>query len=183
MKLIFCRHGETDWNAEGRMQGHADIPLNQIGINQAYNLKERLKDIKIDFIFSSPLKRALETAEIINESLHIPLIIEPALIERDLGKYEGLTRSEIEKMGINIHLELDNKIPTVESALEIEERIYNLLDKLKREYEDKTILIVSHGGVGKVVYWYFNSPKINGKPTRISDVSVMDNSAIIEYNS
>lgn len=69
MKFYVVRHGQTDWNAEGRIQGKTDIELNETGIEQARQLKELIKDYNIDLIISSPLKRTRKTAEIINETV------------------------------------------------------------------------------------------------------------------
>lgn len=75
MKIYFVRHGQTDWNIQHRLQGSADIPLNKTGINQAQILKEKINNLDIDFIISSPLKRAVDTANIINSDKHLPLSI------------------------------------------------------------------------------------------------------------
>ena len=71
MKIYVTRHGQTDWNVQGKTQGRADIELNEVGIKQAKQTKEELKNIDIDLIICSPLKRAKKTAEIINEGLLI----------------------------------------------------------------------------------------------------------------
>ena len=74
MKIYVTRHGQTDWNLEGKTQGRVDIELNEVGIKQAKQTKEKLKNIDIDLIICSPLKRAKKTAEIINEGRNIPII-------------------------------------------------------------------------------------------------------------
>ena len=89
MKLLVVRHGRTDWNDLGKVQGLADIKLNKEGINQAYQTKEKLKDYDIDLIISSPLTRTRQTAEIINEGRNIKTIYDDRIIERDYGEYEG----------------------------------------------------------------------------------------------
>lgn len=83
-KICIVRHGETDWNKEGRCQGKTNISLNENGIAQAENLKNKLNISKIDVCFVSPLKRALETAKIITDD-KLDLIIDDRIVERDFG--------------------------------------------------------------------------------------------------
>ena len=101
MKFYVVRHGQTDWNAKGRIQGKTDIELNEIGIEQANKLKELIKDYNIDLIISSPLKRARKTAEVINEAVKCNIIFEESLKERGYGIFEGMIRKEINDELIN----------------------------------------------------------------------------------
>ena len=94
MKLILIRHGKTEWNSLNKAAGQVDIPLNDTGRKQARETKEKLKEYKIDLIICSPLIRAKETANIINEDRKLPLIIDERVIERNLGIYEGKTNSD-----------------------------------------------------------------------------------------
>lgn len=90
------RHGETDFNREGRWQGAGNDPdLNEAGIDQAYVLADLLKSAGLEIIYTSPLKRALQTAEIIAADLHIPFEVKPSLIEGSLGVNEGRYHEEI----------------------------------------------------------------------------------------
>lgn len=88
--FYYIRHGQTDWNAKGRMQGFTDIPLNETGRQQAYQAAESIKGIEILTICASPLGRALETAKILNEVLNCELIILDDLKEACFGDHEGL---------------------------------------------------------------------------------------------
>jgi probable phosphoglycerate mutase len=88
--LFLFRHGETDWNREGRLQGHTDVPLNAIGLAQAQGLAERLRQHRLDAVVSSDLARALSTARIVAEALELPLLTDPGLRETDVGAAEGL---------------------------------------------------------------------------------------------
>ena len=88
--LFLFRHGETDWNREGRLQGHTDTPLNATGVAQAQALAERLRPHRLDAVVSSDLKRAQTTAQIVAEALRVPLFIEAGLRETDVGLAEGL---------------------------------------------------------------------------------------------
>ena len=90
MKIYFIRHGETDWNIVKRLQGATDIPLNENGEALARETAEGLKEIPFDMVFTSPLKRAYRTAEIVKGNREIPLIIEERIREICFGDYEGL---------------------------------------------------------------------------------------------
>jgi probable phosphoglycerate mutase len=92
--LFLFRHGETDWNREGRLQGHTDTPLNATGLAQARALAEKLLPHRLDAIVSSDLSRALTTAQIVAETLRIPFFTEPGLREVDVGAAEGLLWAE-----------------------------------------------------------------------------------------
>lgn len=94
-RIILIRHGETDWNAENRYQGQMDPSLNERGIAQARGLAEGLRGLGIQVLYSSPLRRALQTAQIIAQALGIPLHTDPRLKEIRQGEWEGLLRSEI----------------------------------------------------------------------------------------
>src|SRR5688572_566464 len=94
--FYFLRHGETDWNVEGRVQGHTDTPLNENGRAQARAAIYILKKHKIDRIVSSTLNRAFETAQIVNAVLNLPIETDERLCERNFGVYEGLVGPEIE---------------------------------------------------------------------------------------
>ena len=95
MSILLARHGETDWNVERRIQGNTDIPLNENGIRQAHSLssylerEQREKGVPLSFVFTSPLKRAEETAEIVGKRLAVPVEVIPGLEEMDFGVCEG----------------------------------------------------------------------------------------------
>ena len=90
--IYIVRHGQTDWNKLGKIQGHTDIELNDLGEKQALSIKEKLKDVKFDKVFSSPLKRAFKTAQIIYDG---EIVSDNRLKERYNGELEGKTKSEI----------------------------------------------------------------------------------------
>ena len=92
--LFLFRHGETDWNREGRLQGHTDTPLNATGLAQAQALAESLRPHRLDAVVSSDLARARTTAQIVAEALRVPLFIEAGLRETDVGAAEGLLWAE-----------------------------------------------------------------------------------------
>lgn len=155
MKLYVSRHGETQYNIETRICGRANVNLTEKGIEQAHELAEKMCDEKVDLIISSPLLRAKTTADIVAEKLKVPVIVEDRLAERDYGvidgTYEG-TPSFMEKW-----THFGYEYPEGESLLRVVQRVYNVLDDIKKDYSDKNVMIISHGGVCRVINSYFNS--------------------------
>lgn len=146
MLIGFIRHGLTDWNALGKIQGQTDIPLNEEGRLQARMLGERLlqEPFKWDYVISSGLSRAEETASIIASILNIPML-EPdlRLRERAYGQIEGLTATERETLyGAEWHLQDLGQ----EKDLELQERGMAFLEEMWTKYPDRNVLVVSHGG-------------------------------------
>lgn len=143
--LTLVRHGETHWNAEGRMQGRTDIPLNAKGRAQAALVAQRLEGTTWDVIISSPLVRVMDVSRAIARSIGIPadeIVRRHDLVERDFGEAEGMTLEErAERFGI------DGPIPGLESFEELDRRVMNALREIEAEYRSKRILVVVHGGV------------------------------------
>ena len=154
MEILITRHGQTDWNVQEKLQGKADIELNQTGIEQAKIAKNKLENEKIDLIICSPLKRAKQTAEIINEGRNIPLIIDDRIAERDFGEFEGKNKSKFSFEDFWSYKKAEN-YEKAEKIQDFFERIYNFLDDIKEKYKDKRILIVAHGGVSIPFRCYF----------------------------
>lgn len=154
MKIYLIRHGETDQNKRKCLQGRSDIELNEYGRELAYKTAEGLSDIEFDIIFTSPLKRAWETAEIIRRGRDIPLICEERIQEISFGEYEGLCYGK-ENFSIPDRDFLNffekpqeyQTPPQGESFQEVLERTGSFLQELKEkeEYWDKTILLSTHG--------------------------------------
>ena len=139
MQIVLVRHGQTDWNKEGRFQGTTDIPLNDVGRNEARLARNRLGLQNWDCIISSPLKRARETASIINEKLDKNIIVMDEFIEQSFGEAEGMLYHELEsKYG---HA---TNIPKYESPKDVGKRI---LSGMKRiiQLPYKKIIVVAHG--------------------------------------
>ena len=156
--ILFTRHGETDWNKERKIQGHIDIPLNETGIQQAKELHEKLKDRKIDLIFSSPLKRAKDTAILAKGDRDIPIVEDPLLIEEFYGDMEGAPRVD-NPAYFSQRTSFFKRYPNGESYFDVYHRVAAFFEKLKKEYDGKvdTILIVAHGGMSRVVNVYFQN--------------------------
>lgn len=155
-KIIIVRHGETDYNVEKRYAGSTDIGLNEKGKEQARLLSHKLKDTSVDIIVSSTLRRAKETANIINQELKLQIIEMEELVEIHVGVYEGLTREEAKSKYPEMWAK---KSPQgAETKKEVEVRVYKALDKICNEYGDnKTVLVVTHGYISKVINQYFNN--------------------------
>lgn len=150
-KVYFVRHGQTDWNRDKKIMGHADIPLNDSGREQARETRNILGSVHFSAILTSPLVRARETADIIAE-LHqgTPVIITDELIERDFGEYEGAI-NDGNYFGLwDYH---NDTIENGETQKELFDRVVAFLDKTKDQYEG-TILLVAHGGIGLMIEAY-----------------------------
>ena len=154
-KIVYiARHGQTDWNREKRFQGHYDIPLNDTGREQARALAGVLQNKGIGQIYTSPKKRAVETAEIVNRSLKKKLDIIEHLREISHGIYDGMTLDEVySKHTDDIKKWREDRIniapPEGESIRECAERVIPVYDSLVEQSGDKTILIISHMVVTK----------------------------------
>ena len=153
MKLYFARHGETIWNVESKICGLTDIELTERGRRQAEALAEAVSGRSIDLILSSPLKRALQTAETAAQRNGIPIQVEPRLIEQDYGIYEGVDRQNPDFLANKRCFAY--RYPGGESMMQVAYRVYGLIDELKEKYADKNVLLISHGGVCRVLHSYF----------------------------
>ncbi len=142
MRLYIVRHGQTDWNKLSKMQGKIDVPINEIGKNQAQNLKDKLSSINFDICFCSPLKRTLETASIIVNN-KCKIVTDARLTERGLGDLEGKDYSLYDRLNF-WNYDKNSGDYGVEKIKDLFARINNFLDYLKENYKDKTILVVSH---------------------------------------
>ena len=134
--LLLVRHGETDWNAEGRLQGHTDRPLSDFGRRQAEQLAEELAEEEIEAIYSSDLSRARGTAEIVGGRLGLPIELDSDLREKNWGTWEGLTaveRDRVEFVG--------------ESTRAHRDRMLRALARISARHPNSgTVLVVTHGG-------------------------------------
>lgn len=140
MKIYLIRHGQTDWNLQGRFQGREDIELNETGIMQAVNCGKAIKGTAFQAVITSPLSRARKTAEIIAEQVGAnELIIEDSIIERDFKKVSGMTPKEREIFYASG--EPDDKEPWEDLC----NRMMNSIKKYGKKYDKDNIIMVSHG--------------------------------------
>ncbi|MBQ7775271.1 MAG: histidine phosphatase family protein [Lachnospiraceae bacterium] len=160
MKIYLIRHGETDQNKVKCLQGRTDIELNAYGRELAYKTAEGLKDVEFDIIFTSPLKRAKETAEIIRGERNIPILTEERIQEISFGAYEGLCYGkehysipDADFMDFFDRPECYQTPPAGESFASVIARTGDFLRELaaKEEYQDRTILLSTHGCALKAV--------------------------------
>lgn len=155
MDVLITRHGQTEWNVLKKIQGKVDIELNETGIDQARITADSLINEEIDLIISSPLKRALQTAQIINENKNVPIIIDDRISERNFGEYEGVETTSFDFNSL-WNYKNDIKYGSAESMKELFDRVYEFLDELKIKYKDKKVLLVTHGGISIPMQCYFN---------------------------
>ncbi|MBS4218781.1 histidine phosphatase family protein [Bacillus sp. FJAT-49711] len=180
--ICLIRHGETDWNALGKLQGRTDIPLNSTGIQQAEECRDFLKSDSWDAIITSPLQRAKRTAEIINEGLQVELVEMEEFVERSFGDAEGLTRKEIESIYPN------KNVPNQEDRSALNERVIEGIEKINRKYGNKKVLLVAHGGVINAILSILSDGEIGSGKTRlinacISNINFQDEKWLIsDYN-
>jgi broad specificity phosphatase PhoE len=154
-EIILARHGETEWNVHEVFRGRIDVELNQTGIRQAELLAEHLSHLKLDAVYSSPLKRALKTAEIIARYHKLEVEIAPALIDCDFGQWQGLRLQEVKDKYKELYAEWANsphlvKIPDGESLNDVRERALGVVNEAVAKHKG-AIVLVAHRVVNKVL--------------------------------
>jgi len=155
LEVILARHGETDWNVAEIFRGGVDVALNETGLRQAELLGEYLSGVKIDAIYSSPLKRALRTAEAIASRQALGVSIAPGLIDFDFGEWQGLSHQEVKDRYRELYAEWAShpdkvKMPAGESLEDVRKRAMAVVRDLVKRY-DGTVVLVSHRVVNKVL--------------------------------
>ena len=153
--FYFVRHGQTVWNVENKICGATDIALTEQGHEQAIETGKKIlaEGIQADEILYSPLQRAADTAKHISEITGIPARVEPRLKEQNFGKWESTPRN-----GVYFKLAKQSFACSYEggeSMLRLAQRIYNLLDDIKAESDEKTYILVAHNGIARVIQSYF----------------------------
>lgn len=153
--FYFVRHGQTVWNVENKICGATDIALTEQGHEQAIETGKKIlaEGIQADEILYSPLQRAADTAKHISEITGIPARVEPRLKEQNFGKWESTPRN-----GVDFKLAKQSFVCSYEggeSMLRLAQRIYNLLDDIKAESDEKTYILVAHNGIARVIQSYF----------------------------
>lgn len=150
-KLYIVRHGETDWNVKKLLQGKTDIELNENGKHQAELLKDKININNIDVVICSPLIRTRQTAEILISN-KLDIKYDKLIVERGFGNYEGKP-IEFELIGKQWDYKLNDKENGIESIQDCLKRAQRFIDKLNKEYNNKNILIVSHGSFIKALHF------------------------------
>ena len=147
--IVLVRHGETDWNRDNRFQGHADPPLNDVGRTQARALAGELSSRRFAAAYTSPLRRAAETAAILGDALQLEPRLDTSLMEVDVGSWSGLTRTEVEgrfPQGYARWLEYGHGWDDGETYDELGARVVSGLVRIGREHDGGEVLAVTHGG-------------------------------------
>jgi broad specificity phosphatase PhoE len=178
--LLLIRHGETDWNVEGRWQGQADVPLNHRGQQQAIEIARSLCHCDIHAIYSSDLQRALQTAQLLARIKKISIQPDIRLREIHQGEWQGLLIDDIKtKYRHEFQQMRDNPFraapPGGESAMQVQQRVLSIMDDIVQEYPSATVAIVSHGFVIAVARTYYMKKSIE----EVWDL-VPDNGAVIK---
>ncbi|KAL6337819.1 hypothetical protein AAG906_002284 [Vitis piasezkii] len=176
-EIIVVRHGETAWNADGRIQGHLDVELNEAGRQQAAAVADRLsKGPRISAVYSSDLKRAFETAQAIATSCgRFEVIKDPDLRERNLGDLQGLVYQELAKINPEAHKAFlshrtDQEIPGGgESRDQVYQRCTLSLKRIGSKHKGERVVVVTHGGVIRALH---KRASPNGRAGKIMNTSV-----------
>jgi broad specificity phosphatase PhoE len=148
-RLVLIRHGETDWNMEGRYQGQADPPLNLRGEEQARDLAARLQPLGLELLYTSPLQRAAQTARLIGEFLGIPVHQEARLMEIHQGDWQARLRSEIQSLYPELFRQWERQPwqvspPQGETLVEVQKRVEAALDDILSRHPGACIGLVTH---------------------------------------
>lgn len=153
MKVFVVRHCATEYNEKSIYCGTTDIPLSEVGREQAKKLAEASVDYSFDVAYCSPLTRTRETLNAIVGTRDIPVVYDERLVERDFGDLEQTDVSGLD--GKVCRYSFAVKYPNGESNLQVAVRIYNFLNEITKEHAGKNILIVSHGSVCRIIRTYF----------------------------
>ena len=175
MKLYVIRHGETMENANNCLVGRINSSLTSKGKEQAKQVSNYFKDKKIDLIVSSPLDRCKETAQIISNGVSI--IYSDKLLGRDHGKFTGKPKNSInfdEYWNYNKNIQYKK----AESVKKLYNRVATLIEELKEKYQNKNIIIVTHSGIMRVLYYYFKGIPEDGI---LSEITIK-NCEVFEYD-
>lgn len=167
MELVVTRHCETEWNAEGRLQGHTDVPLNDVGRAQARELATRLRSVGLTHVLCSDLRRASETGYTIAQDLGIPITHDARLRECAFGVLEGLTVPEIEKFYGSVALPAENFTDysfdawNGEHRNQVLTRQLDFLEEFATRRPDATPLLVGHGrSLGTLLAFFGHPPAL-----------------------
>lgn len=171
MDIWLIRHGETEWNANGLLQGWTDIPLNNVGRLQAQQLATSLEGIPFQHIYTSDLSRAAQTARCIARKTGAPITITEKLREQFFGQAEGLTREESD-------LRFPNRAPDQETPEHLERRVSAFIQEVVKRHHSGRIILATHGRVIRAVLeWLGVGVGVGRSPihnTSITRIRVVD---------
>ena len=159
MKLYYARHGQTEWNAQKRICSTTDMPLNETGLAQAHELAQKIAALgDVDIIVASPMLRAKQTAEIVAQTTGKQIFFDERLRELDFGELNGAQGEKFAEAvrqfrGTEFALPLGE---TGETLLQLTYRVYAALEDIHKTYAGKTVLVIAHGGVCRMIAAYFH---------------------------
>ena len=174
MKIYMARHGQTQLNAEDRVCGRTDVPLTQLGLQQAEKLADNAEGKNIDIIIVSPMIRARQTAQAVADRYNLPMVVDERLIEQSAGEFEGMPRTNPDYMANK--RKFCYKYPNGESMFQVAQRVYNRLDDIRKNYAGKNVLVVCHAGVCRVARTYFEDVE-----NEDFSAYTADNASLTEY--
>ena len=176
MKLYVIRHGETIENSNDCLCGRINSSLTEKGIKQALEIRKYFENKKVDLIFSSPLDRCKQTAEIIANN-KIEINYSDSLLGRDHGEFTGVHKSLI-NFDEYWNYNLNKKYESAENVRDLYNRVKELIENLKDKYPDKSVVLVTHSGILRVLYYYFAGIPDDGI---LSEIEIK-NCEVFEYN-
>ena len=175
MILYVVRHGQTDKNKFGLVQGQTEADLNDVGISEAKKLQSLVKNLNIDVVISSPLRRAKDTAKIITDDKY-PINTDDRLIERDWGMCEGAHIEEVDTVKCwNFFINTDNN--KIEKVQDLLARVSEFLEDIKVRYKDKNVLVVTHSAVLRAIHYCLHPIPEDGNMSKLE----IPNLRLIEY--
>lgn len=191
--IYLTRHGQTEWNIEKRLQGRGNSPLTKDGIDRAKELRDRIKEIELDVIYTSPIERALHTANIIKGERQLEVITEDRLMEMCFGDYEGRKTDEVMKenpewnIDLIMHGDVSLSAPNGENLENVRSRVKDAMDSIIEVNRGKNVLIVAHGITLKALMHYFKDKEVNsevmGQATLTKIIVDKDNNFNIEFKN
>ncbi len=167
MNLYVIRHGETNMG-KNNIIATEDEPLNEAGIRQAIKVGKEIRKLNVNKVYCSPIQRAKDTLKLFELNTNIPVIIENRIKERSMGKYEKVPFEDL-KWDEFWNYNSDKLYPELETMKSVYERISEFLNELKSSNRNDNILLVTHGGISRAIYWYFNGIPENGNSSNINE--------------
>ena len=177
--FYFLRHGETAWNAEGRLCGSTDVPLSDVGRRQAQLLAARMKPILVEALYSSPLQRALETARIVGDAIGREPVVDHRLAELNYGAWEGTVFEEIKRAAPDIYCAWDADPaslapPEGESGVQLIERVTPFLRDVALRHQSGNVVVVCHKTVCRLLACHIMGVPLSEYRRRVA----MENAAL-----
>lgn len=168
MEICLVRHGETDWNKVGKLQGHTDIALNENGVKQAEICAQFLKESGYELVMTSPLKRAKRTAQIIAQKNALQIIELPLFIERYYGDAEGMSYED------RITQFPNRNYPNQETKEALIDRVMKGLKQITEERSEQKIILVAHGAVINCILAVLSNDEIGSGKTKLANACLSE---------